>query len=227
MDHILIPATNVEDWKRLLADPDKQWRKGYFARTLAYCWQEADGFPPEILNILLKSDLAEFREIEILLAIPEHKVALPGGGRPSQNDLFVLAKAQDKIISITIEEKVSEPFGPTLEEWSFGASSGKEQRLAFLKDLLGLPRAISLQNRYQLFHRAASAVLEAVRFNARYAAMIIHSFSKNNLWFEDYRAFLELFGVRASLNKLNFIKEIKGINLYFGWAKGDEKYLKV
>ena len=33
MAQILISATSAEDWKRFLADPGKQWRRGYSAPT--------------------------------------------------------------------------------------------------------------------------------------------------------------------------------------------------
>jgi len=36
----------------------------------------------------------------MLLGIPEYKVALPGGGRASQNDLFVLARTDNEIFPI-------------------------------------------------------------------------------------------------------------------------------
>lgn len=227
MNHILIPAANAEDWKRLLADPEKQWRKGYSAKALAYCWQEANGFPLEIEHLFKDSKFSVFEGIEFLFAIPEHKVPLPGGGRPSQNDLFVLAKAQGELISITIEGKVSEPFGPSLEEWLTGASPGKERRLSFLKELLGLPAAISPKIRYQLLHRSASALLEAIRFNAHIAVMIIHSFSQENQWLDDYQEFLDIFGVHAVKDQLFFVGDNRGVSLYCGWAKGNAKYLEL
>jgi len=43
LSKIYIPTTKPEDWQSLLADPEKHWRKGYSAKALAYCWQEADG----------------------------------------------------------------------------------------------------------------------------------------------------------------------------------------
>jgi len=46
-----------------------------------------------------------------------------------------------------------------------------------------------------------------------------------NEWFEDYQQFLALFGVRGEIDSLVFARNIDGVNLYFGWAKGDEKYL--
>ena len=53
MSKIFIPANKPEDWKTLLAEPDKHWKKGCSARALAYCWQEADGFPESVRNVLM------------------------------------------------------------------------------------------------------------------------------------------------------------------------------
>ncbi|MGH7925887.1 MAG: DUF6946 family protein, partial [Candidatus Binatus sp.] len=38
--------------KRFLADPRKQWKSGFSARTLAQCWESANGLPPEIASLL-------------------------------------------------------------------------------------------------------------------------------------------------------------------------------
>ncbi|MFA7012304.1 MAG: hypothetical protein WC202_05045, partial [Desulfobacterales bacterium] len=48
--------------------------------------------------------------------LPEHKVPLPGGSRSSQNDIWVLARSKGQLISIAVEGKVSETFGPTVQE---------------------------------------------------------------------------------------------------------------
>lgn len=115
MNTILIPALNPEDWKKFLADPEKQWEKGYSARTLAYCWHAANSIPAEVLSALKQSP--ELSEIEPLFIIPEHKVSLPGGAAASQNDIRVLGKTDTHLVSITVEGKVSEAFGPSVDEW--------------------------------------------------------------------------------------------------------------
>ena len=94
MARILTFTSGPEDWQALLADPTKHWKTGCSARTLAYCWEaaaEEEGFPPEVSKALQQTDEASLRELTPILAIPEFKVPLPGGVRPSQNDLFVLA----------------------------------------------------------------------------------------------------------------------------------------
>lgn len=227
MKRIFTASTQPEDWKRLLADPEKHWRTGFSAKALAHCWEDAGGLPEEIARLFAESNITAFQGIEVLLILPEYQVPLPGGRRPSQNDIFVLAKAQGRLISITVEGKVSEPFGPTLEEWKTEASKGKTRRLAFLREQLGLSQGLPLHIRYQLLHRAASAMVEAQRFNAKSAVMLVHSFSHNEEWFEDYQAFLNLLGVAAEPNQLVFVKHMQDIDLYCGWVRGDVKYLEM
>ena len=89
MSGIYIPAMKPEDWSRFLAEP-KHWKKGYSAMSLAMCWQEADGFPDSVTTVFKQSAHTLFHDIEMLLAIPEHQVPLPGGPASSQNDIFVL-----------------------------------------------------------------------------------------------------------------------------------------
>jgi hypothetical protein len=226
LSKIYIPAIKPEDWQSLLADPEKHWRKGYSARALAYCWQDAKGFPSCVKRAFEKSGIDLFHEIELLLAIPEHKVSLPGGKRSSQNDLFVLAKSHDQLISIAVEGKVSEPFGDIVSKWLKNPSPGRKKRLEFLCTELGLDVDGLSNIRYQLLHRTVSAILEAKRFNASHALMLVHSFSQTDEWFENYALFAALFGIDAKLDRIHSAGKIGDIQLYLGWAKGDPKYLE-
>lgn len=199
----------------------KHWRRGYSARTLAYSWHEANGFPAEVQAVLA----AQFTDIELLLALPEHKVPLPGGSRPSQNDIWVLARSVGKLISIAVEGKVSEPFGPTVQEWRIDSSTGKTERLAYLCGQLGLQLSVPDTLRYQLLHRAASAVIEATRFGADHAVMLVHSFSQSSEWFQDYAAFVSLLGGIASEDAIASVGTRSGVSLHLAWVRGDARYL--
>jgi len=227
MKRIYIASTKPEDWQRLLAVPKGQWKSGFSAKALAYCWENADGFPKEIARLFAESRIAAFQGIEALLILPEYKVQLPGHGKPSQNDVFVLAKAQGQLASIAVEAKVSEDFGPALENWCKEASDGKKCRLAFLAEQLGLPQNLPSDIRYQLLHRAASAVIEARKFNAKSAVMLVHSFGQDEQSFEDYRAFVKLLGASVEQEQLVLAKHVQGTDLYCGWVTGDAKYLNV
>jgi hypothetical protein len=224
MNHIYISTSSPDDWRKFLAEPKKQWRSGYSAKELAECWEQSNGFPSEFQNLFYKAKNEVLKELELLLAIPEYQVNLVGGRRPSQNDLFVLASAKDgQLVTIMIEGKVSEPFGDTLEVWLKDASEGKKKRLKFLCDVLGLSSQPPLNICYQLLHRTASAVIEAKRFNAEYAMMIIHSFSPEHKWFSDYQDFLGLFGVASKLNELIELPESEGKQIFTGWVVGQQK----
>jgi hypothetical protein len=218
---IFVPSHSADDWKQFLADPEKHWRTGYSARTLAYAWHEAADFPREVRTVLSQ----QFPNIEMLLGIPEHKVALPGGGRASQTDLWVLARSGNDLVSIAVEGKVSETFGPTIAEWLVDASDGKRERLTFLRAQLGSVEDVPGTVRYQLLHRAASAILEAKRFRARQAVLLVHSFSRTREWLDDFIAFGALLGADVEADRLMPVRECDGVQFSIGWVCGNEVYL--
>ena len=220
MSKIYIPTSSAEQWAQFLAEPVKHWRQGYSARTLAYSWQEAAGFPAEVGLVLAPT----FPDAELLLALPEHQVPLPGGSRPSQSDIWVLARSEGKLISISVEGKVSEPFGPTVQEWRAESSPGKSDRLSYLLTLLALS-SVPGTTRYQLLHRTASAIIEARRFNAAHAVMLVHSFSQSSEWFQDYAAFVALMGGSAAENCMVSVGSRSSVSLHLAWVRGNAHYL--
>lgn len=223
MQSIYVPCADLEKWRHLLADPKKQWKRKYSARTLAYSWSEADGFPAEVDAVLRSSP--PFHDIELLLAFPEHQVPLPGGSRPSQNDVWVLARAGQDLVSIAVEGKVGEPFDKPVYEWHADSSPGKSQRLSFLADTLELPISVLDDIPYQLLHRTVSALLEAERYNATHAVMLVHSFSRTREHFEAYQRFVGLFGCNASPDIIASVGPRSGKSLHFAWVTGDATYL--
>jgi hypothetical protein len=96
MKKIYVPTTGPDDWRQLLADPCTQWETGFSARAFAYCWQDAEGLPKEIADVLR----TDHNEPTLLLALPEHKVHLPGSAlAASQNDLFALIRVGPRTIA--------------------------------------------------------------------------------------------------------------------------------
>lgn len=222
---IITPSAGSQDWKALLADPEKHWASGYSARSLAHSWENAYGFPSEVAAVL--SQNSSLRGIEPLLIFPEWKVPLPGRITASQNDAWVLAKCESGLVSIAIEGKVEEPFDKSIGDWIAGSSPGKLVRLNFLTELLGITQPIPNTVYYQLLHRTASAVVEAERFGATQAAMLVHSFSPTNRWFEEYKAFVALLGATAEPGKLTTVKARNNLPLHLAWVHGDERFLSV
>ena len=193
--------------------------------AVTYSWTEAEGFPKEIQTVLDESEAECLRDLEFLIGIPEHEVPLPGGDRPSQNDVFVLAKGSDGLVSIAIEGKVSEPFDKPVDERFVKPTPGESTRLAFLLELLELDRDDVGNIGYQLLHRTASAILEARRFGARHAVMLVHSFSQELQHFDDYTGFVGLYGQTAEPNQLFEARQLGDITLYLGWVVGNAEYL--
>lgn len=226
MPRILSFTTGPHDWQALLADPAKHWRTGFSARTLAHCWEAADGFPAEVGHALSQTTDPLLSGLVPIMAIPEFKVPLPGGTRSSQNDLFVLARSLTGPVSIMVEGKVNESFGPTLDEWQKDISSGKTKRLNFLVRSLGLNEAPSGGIRYQLLHRAASALITGEQYRAVAAVLLIHSFSEQLAGWSDYVAFTDLFGVKAMHGCIQRLTDKSTIPLFGAWVVGDGTFLK-
>ncbi|RWP38523.1 MAG: hypothetical protein EOR04_25905 [Mesorhizobium sp.] len=216
---VYVPSQGPANWQAFLAEPDKQWRTGYSAKTLAHCWENANGLPDEIARMFGDS-------AELLLAFPEHKVALEGGNRDSQNDVFALIRFDGLTCAATIEGKVNEPFGPTVGEWFADPSLGKRNRMRQLCDLLGVEEAPLPHIRYQLMHRTASALIEARRFKTDEAAMLVHSFSPARMWFEDFANFARLLGVEAKPDHSSTVILTSGQRLRLGWATGSGDFLR-
>jgi hypothetical protein len=229
VQRIYIPCDSAEQWKRYLAEAS-HWRTGYSARSLAYCWHDPvaseRGLPSEVAVALDR--VPQLQGLEVLFAIPEHEVALPGGSRASQTDLWFLGSVAHSTVSVAVEGKVKESFGPTVAEWlsTADSKSGKPKRLAALREILGISKTDDLGSiRYQLLHRTASAVLEARRFKTSAAVMLVHSFAgtKN---FDQYREFTGLFGTEVRAASVVQLSVIETLPLYVGWIKGDPKWLR-
>ena len=80
--------------------------------------------------------------------------------------------------------------------------------------------------RYQLIHRTASAIIEAKRFNASHAVMLVHSFSQSDECFQDYADFVSLFGGVVSVNRLVSVGARGTVSLHFAWVRGNASFLK-
>jgi hypothetical protein len=222
MSCIYKPTTGPNDWKQFLAKPDLHWKTGYSAKSMAHSWEESDGIPSEVHDILLDQwGLVP----EPLVVIPEYEVGLPGGNTNSQNDAFVLCKLGEKTAVIMVEGKVNEPFGPVIDDWFKEPTPGQTERLQYLCAKLGMAFPPYGALRYQLFHRTVSALIEAERFNADFAIMLVHSFSQEHVWFDDYVAFAAQLGAQATRGKLNQTTTTAGPPLFLGWVTGDREYL--
>ena len=204
------PAKGIEDWQKLVKK--RHWKKGFSAYETANSWHNANPDLPQEIQALF-GDSAE-----LLVAIPEHETSLEGGRRGSISDALAFIEINGNVCAVAIEGKKDEGFGKPISKEFENASSGKTKRLEYISETLGLDYPPADNIHYQLLHRAAAAVIEAERFNAECAALVVHSFSQTQKSFSDYGRFLGLFGV-GSVGPDNLYTTHKpGIPLSFGWA---------
>lgn len=217
----MVPTLGPSDWRRLLADPSRHWRAKRSAYELAVAWEAARlsdrGLPPDAAALLDSCDA--FRDAKLLLGIPEHQVDLAGGGHASQTDLWALLSCQGGAISMSVEAKAGEPFDDIVSTWLSKASprSGKPRRLDQLCDVLSVSKEQVLGCRYQLLHRAAVALLEARRFHARHAILLVHSFAKDETAYGDFRAFCRVLDVEVDEGTLVRVGLRHEVEFWAGW----------
>ena len=198
---ILVPTKSIESWKELLADPELHWNEKHSAMEVAKSWEAKDDIPIEIYKALNKSE--DLKNQELLLAIPEFHVPLPGGNRDSQNDVLTILSSEKGLCVAAVEAKYHEDFGSDyIGPWLKKASpdSGKQERLSYILDKIRFPESIDNSNmRYQFFHRLASAVIMAEKFHAPQAIMIIQSFESDDKLnhYPDFVTFIEAYGKTA------------------------------
>jgi len=188
----------------------------------AYSWENANGLPKEISALFTHADEPALRDASLALAIPEYKVGLEGGTRPSQNDVFAILSCSTGLITVMVEGKAKEDFDDTLGDWKKRTSpQGVKARMADIAENIGLTQTIPDNIRYQFLHRTASAAIEAKRFHAPFAAIIVQSFvaddAKNH--YQDFCAFVQLFGKMPAKEKLVEISQPNGRRLFAAWIQ--------
>ena len=57
--------------------------------------------------------------------------------------------------------------------------------------------------------------------------MLVHSFHRGSMWFEDYAAFAKHLGVEAKMGSLHQVPGARSPALMLGWVQDDEHFLQV
>ena len=216
---LYVPLLEPEDVVRHLGKQEKHWKQGRSAHALAYAWHDRIDFPPAIDQALRTHGI--FRSAQLIDGFFERQTDLGSPGRPSQTDLLAIIGVNDGLAILAVEGKAGEPFGKYVQQWRDG-SDGKEPRLEGLCKILGLSPETAMPLRYQLLHRAASAILEAQRYRAKTAALLVHSFSDDKNGFADFGAFLQALGFEAPVPGILAGPIVRdGVSLYAGWVQDE------
>jgi len=222
MKRIYIPSSSPLDWKPLLSQPERHWKAGFSAMTLARSWEAAgDDLPGEIATIVHATPHPVFAEARLLVAIPDYCVPLSSVTRATQTDLFALVRGRGGLGVLAVEGKVDEEPGPTVRG---KRQDGAGDRVADLHDLLGLSAGDIAGLRHQLVYRAAAAVLLANEFCATAAAMIVHSFSPTSVGYSDFEVLVRAMGGQPSQQGLVNVGERSGVALHLGWVPGEQRF---
>jgi len=213
------------EWRKLLAEPIEQWKDGKSAKELVKLWTQSDELPETV------KDLFPDDEMKPIFLFPEYSVPMPGKGKDSFNDLYVLTSTENSYLPIIVEAKAGEEFGPIVSEryrdkekgWDKGKNANV--RLSGILSILGLdgydqPPYPKIGNlRYQLFHRSACALLEAKRIKATKALVLIQSFRHAAKSYNDFKQFLNLLTFKDPISPKVLLGPllINGIELFFAW----------
>lgn len=214
--HLHIPARVARDIIPFLGKGEAHWREGYSAHALATTWCRQDGLPPSVRRLLDGTET--FAGAELVDGFFERETNLQDGlPRASQTDLLAIIRIKSGLAVLAVEGKVEEPFERVIGNQRH-LSPGQRKRLAGLQAFFGIPDADVSALRYQLFHRAAAAVLEAKRYACRNAFLLVQSFSPNLTGHGDFSAFALAIGlgVGPAMTVLG-PKAVDGVSLYAGW----------
>ena len=217
---IAVPVRKPEDVIPHLGSPT-HWKQGRSAKSLADAWFEANDFPPRVREVLGKD--AALNGIELIDAWLERCTDLADGrSTASQTDLLAVAGLGSELTVIAVEGKVTESFDKLVSEWLADGSDGKRQRLNGLCQLLGLDPDKVGSLRYQFFHRTAAAILEARRYRASKAILLIHSFCPKATGLGDYVEFGRSLGFE-SLHRdgISEPRDVGGIEVRLAWVSDE------
>ena len=216
---IYAPAAGLETWKERLTEPDIQWVRTKSAFETAVFWElgvrQRRGLDSRVTALLDHEEL--LRDCELIASFPEHRVCLPGGNRASQTDVWAILLSSHGLVSLAVEGKAGETFAETIGDWRKEASAGKEKRLRYLCEQLGLAEDVNHTIRYQLMHRTASALIEAERIGAVAAVMLVLSFTRDAVSKSDYDAFVSCLGGTSALDRLTGVASAVKRPLFLGW----------
>lgn len=223
--YIEFPITKSKQWKKLVFE--RQWGKS--ARELAKAWlKNINDLPSGVQCVFSKSGIFNFVKLE--KAIVEKPVKLDGLSSRSHPDIMVYTMTGNGGLVLSVEGKKDERFDKTIDKWRKGGQrckgkSGKPERLTEICKILEIKLTDDDERkiRYQLLHRAVCAIKEAKEKDYGQAMLLIHSFSKKNIYsdsnFNDFQSFGKIMEIKEKIkpNTLYFSKKIDNINFYMLW----------
>lgn len=176
--------TDVRSWgKHAKPASTTHWKKGRSAMELARSWTGEHG--PEALQTLM-GRLTGTADFEVKKGVAEAQTRFDDFRGPRNHDLLLVGQAAGGKTVVSIEGKVDEDFGQTLEQYRGAARKriAQKQNTDALDRLQGLSKALAgwdagadpkrMQLHFQLFAAVAGATAAAVDEQADQAVLIVH-----------------------------------------------------
>lgn len=216
LPRLYLPMRHPEDVIPFLGRRS-HWKEGRSAKCLADSWFSANDLPSRVRSVL--EQVPGYTAATLVDAFVERCTSLEDGRTtPSQTDLLAVVGLADQLSVIGVEAKVTETFGPLVREW-LDDGGGKPERLAKLCALLDIDGPGVFDLRYQLLHRTASALLEARRYRAKNAVMLVHSFCPQSTGLDDFVNFARALGCAgAGKNLVSEERLLDGMELRLAWV---------
>jgi hypothetical protein len=220
VNRIVTESLGTAAWRAGLADPQLHWKRGRSAWELAVDWESCrdteTGIPQHVAEAL--DTHSDFQGSRLLLGVAEHSVVLDDSRRPSQNDLWAILRTEVGHVSVAVEAKSGEDFDKPIGDWLGDGSSRKSRRLSFLCETLGLLERPGNHVRYQLIHRAASALLEARRWGFERALLLVQSYGESKTSWTDFDVFGTVMGLTLFRNRVVGPCAACNEKLYVAWV---------
>ncbi|WP_134703794.1 hypothetical protein [Ammoniphilus sp. YIM 78166] len=167
---------SIEAWLQYSPPAKKtQWQDGRSAKEFAKAWFRTGKahLPDELLTLLESHQVT--RRLEVEEAIPEKKTVLDnfrGNGR--NHDMILIGKTQQDRIVISIEAKTDEPFGELIGKYLVRVKSNSRSSRINQLSLAVFGHTEVSNLRYQLLHAMAGTLIEAKKYGATQAILIVH-----------------------------------------------------
>ena len=177
-------------------------------------WENAQGLPPEISEILGAG--AKLGHAE-----PGLDVALGGGRKPSRCDVFAKVEIEKMYGGISVFA-TDKGFGKTVRKWQTRRVGKGQGRLNAVCRALEVQPQQTQKLRYKLLHRTAAIICELDRV-AKFAGLIVQSFSHEQKGLEDFKTFCMLLGAKdVEPGKPCWVTRPSGRRILLGWV--DSQY---
>jgi len=219
---------SAEDWRQIVEQDKREWRCGKSAYELAHHWQGCRGFPERVKAVLSCASDRRLQRLSAKYGFVEWPMFLDTFRAPSRTDVMVYCYTEaEELVVVGVEGKATERFAEPVRDWIRGGKEeptpSRTRRLSYLSMQLGVDVPPDSTFGYQLVHRTASVVMEAILREAAAGIVLIHSFSDEapENWCH-FAQFTDVLGVPCKEKDVlagpAWLGPNRSLEVWFGWV---------